>query len=116
MTVYYDIGSTGKYGEHICYLPDRDGKPIRMECSIPHMATGVFLSPAEALDPKWTDLFRETHAEWFLPLLRRMAAGECVSLDEVKKSYQDARGTLLPRVEDPRDLKDYDSDEFHRDT
>jgi hypothetical protein len=109
MTVYYNIGSTGEYGEHIDYLPDREKKPIRMECSIPHMATGVSLTPEEALDPKWADLFREAHAEWFRPLLSRMAAGERVSLDEIKKAYQDARGTPLPTVEDPRDLKDDDS-------
>ena len=26
MTVYYDIGSTGECGEHICYLNDVFGK------------------------------------------------------------------------------------------
>jgi hypothetical protein len=109
MTVYYNIGSTGEYGEHIEYLPDREKKPILMECSIPHMAAGVFLTPEEALEPKWADLFREARAEWFRPLLCRMAAGERVSLDEIKKAYEDARGTSLPRVEDPRDLKDFDS-------
>jgi hypothetical protein len=109
MTVYFDIGSTGEYGEHICYLPDHEKKPIRMECSMPHMATGIFLTPGEALEPKWADIFREARAEWFRPLLGRMAAGERVSLDEIKKAYQDARGTPLPRIEDPRDLKAEDS-------
>ena len=106
MTVYYDIGSTGEYGEHICYLPDRQNKPILMECSIPHMAAGAFLTPAEALEEQWTDTFRSARAEWFRPLLSRMAAGEQVTLDEIKSAYQNARGTALPRIEDPRDLRD----------
>ena len=106
MTVYYDIGSTGEYGDHICYLPDREKKPIFMECSIPHMAASVFLTPAEALEDKWEGLFREARAEWFRPLLSRMAAGERVGLEEIKNAYQSARGTSLPRIEDPRDLRD----------
>ena len=80
-----------------------------MECSIPHMAAGAFLTPQEALEQKWADIFREARAEWFRPLLSRLAAGERVTLDEIKKAYKDARGTALPRIEDPRDLKNNDS-------
>jgi hypothetical protein len=109
MTVYYDIGSTGQYGDHICYLPDRENKPILMECSIPHMAAGAFLTPGEALDEKRAYIFRDARAEWFRPLLSRMASGECVTLDEIKRAYTIARGTALPRIEDPRDLRDTDS-------
>jgi len=89
MTVYYDIGSTGEYGDHICYLPDRATKPILMECSVPHMAAGAFLTPAEALEQKWAGIFREARAEWFRPLLSKMAAGERVTLEEIKKRVPD---------------------------
>jgi hypothetical protein len=109
MTMYYDIGSTAEYGDHICYLPDRETKPIFMECSIPHMAAGAFLTPQEALEQRWAHIFREARADWFRPLLSRLAAGEHVTLDEIKKAYKDARGTTLPKIEDPRDLKDNNS-------
>lgn len=77
-----------------------------MESSVPHMATVGFLTPEEALDAKWADLFRKAHAEWFRPLLCRMAAGECETLKEIEDAYRDARGTTLPRIEDSRDLRD----------
>ena len=108
MTVYYLIGNNfwrEPYGEHIYYLPDRETKPIFTECSVPHMAAGGFLTPQEALDSKWADLFRDANAEWFLPFLRRMADGERVGLEEIQSRHQTVRGTPLLRVEDPRDLK-----------
>jgi hypothetical protein len=104
MTIYYLIGSTGDYGDQICYLPDQREKPIFMECSIPHMAASAFLTPEEALESKWDETFRDAHAEWFRPFLHRMAAGERVNLDELQNAHKSARGNPLLRVEDPRDL------------
>jgi hypothetical protein len=108
MTVCYQIGAD-KGWSVISYIPDRSQSPILIECPIPFLAAGNFLSPKESLKDKWIETFRETKAEWFLPLLRRMAAGEQVSLTEIQQAHQVARGTPLQRTEDPRDLSDNDN-------
>ena len=106
MTVRYLIGvNKGWAFDVISYIPSRAGTPIRIECPIPFLSAGRFCSPAEVLeDEDLRQLFLQAQAEWFVPLLRRMAAGDDVRLEEIEQAHQAARGTALPRVEDPREL------------
>jgi hypothetical protein len=51
-------------------------------------AAGGNFFPHEALDPKWDDNYRASKTEWFIPFVRRMAAGETVSLEELLAAYR----------------------------
>ena len=105
MTVRYLIGVTKDWAfEEISYVPARVGTPILIECPIPFFSAGGFFSPAEALGPPWAELFVQAQAEWFVPLLRRMAGGEEVSLAEVQRAHRAARGSPLPQIDATRQL------------
>jgi hypothetical protein len=109
MTVCYLIGASGGF-DYISFIPERTKSPILIECAVPFLAALSFLSPEEALQDRWSETFQEANAEWFFPLLRRMAAGERVSLVEIQQAHQTARGAPLREVEDPRTLRDSDDD------
>jgi hypothetical protein len=84
----------------VSYEPERDTKRIRLEDPVPYFAAGVLLSPQEALAPKWADTIVEAGAEWFLPLVRRMATGEPVSLEQVRQAYREEKGIEMMTLHD----------------
>jgi len=87
----------------VSYEPDRETKVIRIEDPVARFAAGVVLSPAEALQPQWGGMIIDAGAEWFLPLIRRMAAGERVSLEQVGHAYRAANGGELHTFQDEID-------------
>jgi hypothetical protein len=93
----YHIAMQGRVA--LSYEPDRQTKTIRLEDPVPYFAAGVLLAPAEALEPKWADLIVEAGAEWFIPLVRRMAAGERVSLEQVAQAYHEATGAEMTTLQ-----------------
>jgi hypothetical protein len=95
MTDRYLIGvNKGWATEEISYVPARAGTPILIECPIPFLHAATYLSPAEALEQPWVEFFHLAEAEWFLPLLRRMADGEDVGLAAIERAREAARGSV----------------------
>jgi hypothetical protein len=99
----YHIAMDGRVA--VSYEPDRETKTIRIEDPVARFAAGVLLSPQEALQPQWGGMIIEAGAEWFLPLIRRMAAGERVSLEQVGQAYREANGSALHTFQDEIDGK-----------
>ena len=95
------IGGDGSGSAEIIYVPVRD-RPISIACTIRWFAAGVELAPSEALQSKWASSFRDAEAHWFLPLVKRMAEGEAVSIKTLKDAHQIARRMPLRTVEEQR--------------
>lgn len=89
----------------VSYEPDRETKTIRIEDPLARFAAGMLVSPQEALQSQWGGTIIEAGAEWFLPLIRRMAVGERVSLEEVGQAYRAANGSELHTFQDEIDGK-----------
>lgn len=58
-------------------------------------AVGGSCSFADALNPKFRREFARARAEWFIPFLTRLAAGEEVSIAELSAAHQKATGQNL---------------------
>ena len=97
----YHIATGGRVA--VSYEPYRPTKTIRLEDPVPYFAAGVLLTPAEAIEPKWADDFVEAGAEWFLALVRRMAAGERFSIEQVAQAYREATGGYMQTLQEELD-------------
>lgn len=53
---------------------------------------GATLSVDEALQPKWRSFFARAEGDWLLPVLRRVASGEKIEMQELIDHYVDLHG------------------------
>lgn len=75
------------------YLDDYQGEGPRIGVWQGHARggrelSGAALTPVAFLHSPHRAFFEKTKCEWFLPFVERMASGEILSIDEVRKAYK----------------------------
>jgi len=87
-----------KYPVGINYRPDTE-KPIHLWEGYKWCLDGALLSLDNAISPQWSSHFKEAGAEWFVELLRKLAAGENISIETIKSEYRKYNDADLPVYE-----------------
>lgn len=88
----------------LIFYPSDSRFPIAMiDIWGPH-GSGASYTFKDALNPRWTTVFKKARADWFYPFLVRLANGELVSIEEIQQKYRDLFGSDITLVDDPGHL------------
>lgn len=79
-------GAPTRASEGIDYYPDAPA-PVFLWSLSDNVEKGTLVTASDAL--RFTPMFKRTNAEWFLPLLERIARKEIVSSAEIASKYRE---------------------------
>ncbi|WP_394781609.1 hypothetical protein [Undibacterium sp.] len=68
-------------------------KPVAFSEGVGHGSAGGIFTAAEALQVQWADHIKNANAEWLLPFISSMAAGELVDAEQVLQIFRQTHGT-----------------------